>query len=81
MSIAYLDPGNIENDLQAGAAAQYKVDAITYLLLLLLLLLLVVMGVALVYCSWSIDASKRERQRENCMPGVFVLTKITRNSV
>ncbi|XP_019849504.1 PREDICTED: metal transporter nramp1 homolog isoform X1 [Amphimedon queenslandica] len=24
MSIAYLDPGNIESDLQAGAAAQYK---------------------------------------------------------
>jgi len=25
MSIAYLDPGNIESDLQSGAAAQYKV--------------------------------------------------------
>jgi len=25
MSIAYLDPGNIESDLQAGAVAQYKV--------------------------------------------------------
>lgn len=25
MSIAYLDPGNIEGDLQAGAVAQYKV--------------------------------------------------------
>ena len=25
MSIAYLDPGNIESDLQAGAAAQFKV--------------------------------------------------------
>ena len=26
MSIAYLDPGNIESDLQAGAAAEYKVN-------------------------------------------------------
>lgn len=25
MSIAYLDPGNIESDLQAGAAAKFKV--------------------------------------------------------
>ena len=25
MSIAYLDPGNIESDLQAGAAAEFKV--------------------------------------------------------
>jgi natural resistance-associated macrophage protein len=25
MSIAYLDPGNIESDLQSGAVAQYKV--------------------------------------------------------
>lgn len=25
MSIAYLDPGNIESDLQSGAKAQYKV--------------------------------------------------------
>ena len=25
MSIAYLDPGNIESDLQAGAVVQYKV--------------------------------------------------------
>ena len=25
MSIAYLDPGNVESDLQAGAAAEYKV--------------------------------------------------------
>ena len=25
MSIAYLDPGNIESDLQAGSVAQYKV--------------------------------------------------------
>lgn len=25
MSIAYLDPGNIESDLQAGAVAQYRV--------------------------------------------------------
>lgn len=24
MSIAYLDPGNIESDLQAGAQAEYK---------------------------------------------------------
>lgn len=27
MSIAYLDPGNIESDLQAGSVAQYKVRA------------------------------------------------------
>ena len=26
MSIAYLDPGNIESDLQAGAVAEYKVS-------------------------------------------------------
>lgn len=25
MSIAYLDPGNIESDLQSGVAANYKV--------------------------------------------------------
>ena len=25
MSIAYLDPGNIESDLQAGSLAQYQV--------------------------------------------------------
>ena len=25
MSIAYLDPGNIESDLQSGAAAKYKI--------------------------------------------------------
>ena len=25
MSIAYLDPGNIESDLQSGAVAQFKV--------------------------------------------------------
>jgi natural resistance-associated macrophage protein len=25
MSIAYLDPGNIESDLQSGAIAQYRV--------------------------------------------------------
>ena len=25
MSIAYLDPGNVESDLQSGAIAQYKV--------------------------------------------------------
>ena len=28
MSIAYLDPGNIEGDLQAGAVAQYKVNTV-----------------------------------------------------
>ena len=26
MSIAYLDPGNIESDLQSGAVARYKVS-------------------------------------------------------
>ena len=26
MSIAYLDPGNIESDLQSGATAQFKVS-------------------------------------------------------
>lgn len=26
MSIAYLDPGNIESDLQSGAKTEYKVD-------------------------------------------------------
>ncbi len=29
MSIAYLDPGNIESDLQSGAVAQYKVSYFT----------------------------------------------------
>lgn len=28
MSIAYLDPGNIESDLQSGAVAQYKVSKV-----------------------------------------------------
>lgn len=28
MSIAYLDPGNIESDLQSGAIARYKVISI-----------------------------------------------------
>lgn len=27
MSIAYLDPGNIESDLQSGVVAKYKVRA------------------------------------------------------
>lgn len=27
MSIAYLDPGNIESDLQSGAKAEFKVTA------------------------------------------------------
>lgn len=26
MSIAYVDPGNIESDLQSGAVAKYKVE-------------------------------------------------------
>ena len=26
MSIAYLDPGNIESDLQSGAVAEFKVS-------------------------------------------------------
>ena len=30
MSIAYLDPGNIESDLQSGAVAGFKVSAETY---------------------------------------------------
>ena len=30
MSIAYLDPGNIESDLQSGAVAQYKVSEPEY---------------------------------------------------
>lgn len=28
MSIAYLDPGNIESDLQSGAHAKYRVNKI-----------------------------------------------------
>lgn len=31
MSIAYLDPGNIESDLQSGAKADFKVTIIYYL--------------------------------------------------
>ena len=30
MSIAYLDPGNLESDLQAGAVAKYKVSLILF---------------------------------------------------
>jgi len=30
MSIAYLDPGNIESDLQAGAIAKYKVGRTSF---------------------------------------------------
>ena len=30
MSIAYLDPGNIESDLQSGATAKFKVRVILY---------------------------------------------------
>jgi len=29
MSIAYLDPGNIESDLQSGSIAKYKVGMAT----------------------------------------------------
>ena len=29
MSIAYLDPGNIESDLQSGAVAQFKVGTVS----------------------------------------------------
>lgn len=29
MSIAYLDPGNIESDLQAGAVAKFRVSTCT----------------------------------------------------
>lgn len=32
MSIAYLDPGNIESDLQSGVAAKYKVFFFNYLI-------------------------------------------------
>jgi len=28
MSIAYLDPGNIESDLQSGAVAKFKVKPV-----------------------------------------------------
>jgi len=28
MSIAYLDPGNIESDLQSGAVAKFKVKLV-----------------------------------------------------
>lgn len=33
MSIAYLDPGNIESDLQSGVAAKYKVHSKAEILL------------------------------------------------
>lgn len=36
MSIAYLDPGNIESDLQSGVAAKYKVLFLNYLLIYLI---------------------------------------------
>lgn len=31
MSIAYLDPGNIESDLQSGVIARYKVNIYRYI--------------------------------------------------
>ena len=31
MSIAYLDPGNIESDLQSGSVAKYKVGVCSHL--------------------------------------------------
>lgn len=31
MSIAYLDPGNIESDLQAGSVAKFRVSLMLYL--------------------------------------------------
>lgn len=34
MSIAYLDPGNIESDLQSGAVAGFKVNIYSYPVLL-----------------------------------------------
>lgn len=33
MSIAYLDPGNIESDLQSGATAGYKVQCVANIFL------------------------------------------------
>ena len=36
MSIAYLDPGNIESDLQSGAVAQFKVCRLSLYLRLLI---------------------------------------------
>lgn len=33
MSIAYLDPGNIESDLQSGAKAGFKVTLVWVLLI------------------------------------------------
>jgi len=33
MSIAYLDPGNIESDLQSGSVAKYKVGKIWWSLI------------------------------------------------
>ena len=32
MSIAYIDPGNIESDLQVGAVTQYKVCGCVHML-------------------------------------------------
>lgn len=34
MSIAYLDPGNIESDLQSGVIAKYKVCSMLFKTLL-----------------------------------------------
>jgi len=31
MSIAYLDPGNIESDLQAGSVAKFRVSLMLFL--------------------------------------------------
>ena len=31
MSIAYLDPGNIESDLQSGTLAEYKVKFVQFI--------------------------------------------------
>ncbi len=56
MSIAYLDPGNIEGDLQAGAVAKYKVCDKLEVVLLLYFCRLVIMGLVVVNSSWVINA-------------------------
>ena len=53
MSIAYLDPGNIESDLQAGAVAEYKVSFLKISYFDFLKLSAVIVGTDVVYIYGS----------------------------
>lgn len=63
MSIAYLDPGNIESDLQSGVAAKYK--------LLWVLLTATILGLVM----QRLAARYRQLQIEQFMHADLLLTK------